>query len=220
MPVAEAVVYSFSKLFLSPVASGPLGFVLPSRSSPGDLCIHPAQQAMGREESQPILGGSELPSSSLYQHARRPYRDTAWGVLYVFSLVLALIGGVYALVHRCVAVGVGATRDGGVHARRLAGCRAHTAHGSSSGCAFHAKQHDRVRRTHQPASWHSEPGLSCQLRLQLIIWATSHQRSMHPRLPNSLHRIPHFHGPLPCPVPPTPHTHTKQEQGLCHPRQR
>lgn len=110
MPVAEAVVYSFSKLFLSPLASGPLGFVLPSRSSPGDLCIHPAQQAMGREESQPILGGSEPPSSSLYQHARRPYRDTAWGVLYVFSLVLALIGGVYALVHRCVAVGGGATR--------------------------------------------------------------------------------------------------------------
>lgn len=55
---------------------------------------------MGRDESQPILGSSEPPSASLYEHARRPYRDSAWGVLYVFSLVLAFIGGVYALVHR------------------------------------------------------------------------------------------------------------------------
>jgi hypothetical protein len=56
---------------------------------------------MGRsQETQPILGSSSAPSSSLYQHTRRPYRDTAWGVIYVLSLVLALIGGVYALVHR------------------------------------------------------------------------------------------------------------------------
>lgn len=75
---------------------------------------------MGREESQPILGSSEPPSASLFESARRPYRDTAWGFLYVFSLLLALIGGVYALVHRCVAFGGGATREGDVHARRLA----------------------------------------------------------------------------------------------------
>lgn len=49
-----------------------------------------------------MLGSSSAPSSSLFEHTTRPYRDTAWGVIYVLSLVLALIGGVYALVHRYV----------------------------------------------------------------------------------------------------------------------
>jgi hypothetical protein len=55
---------------------------------------------MGRPETQPILGSSVTSSTGIYQHARRPYRDVAWTVVYVLSLVLSTVGGIYALTHR------------------------------------------------------------------------------------------------------------------------
>lgn len=70
---------------------------------------------MGRTpETQPILGSS----TSLYQSSRR-VRDATWGVIYILSLILSLIGGIYAAVHRWVCyfgLSQSAASRSGVHA--------------------------------------------------------------------------------------------------------